>query len=141
MLIGNQRHNRYEWLSAIDEALICSFLQGAVYAWCQKHGSEPFAARDFVGDKNYFWQGTPLIVLFNHYYNLYPDNNYAVTQAGRALGHLLKRVIVEDKRTYTTHIAKQVRHYRWDGSLTNDDVGNTPAWLRETWAMRGEWDG
>ena len=62
MLIGNSRHNRYDWLNPLDEALICAFLQGAVYAWCEQHGTDAFAARDFVGDKNYYWQGTPLIV-------------------------------------------------------------------------------
>lgn len=130
MLIGNPRHNRYEWLSLIDEALICSFMQGAVYAWCDAHGTEAFAARDFVGEQNNLWQGTPLVVLFDHYNQLYPGRGrYAVKQAGRALGHLLKRVIVEDKRTYTTHIAKRVRHYQRDGSRANDGANYTPAWL------------
>ena len=130
MLIGNQRHNRYEWLSAIDEALICSFLQGAVYEWCEKRRSEPFAARDFVGDKNYFWQGTPLIVLYNHYYGQYPDNDYAVTQAGRALGHLLKRVIVEDKRIFSTEIRNRVRHYQWQPNEEDDQIMHVPNWMR-----------
>lgn len=131
MLDGNRRYNRYDWLSPIDNALICSFLQGAVYAWCEKHGTDAFAGRDFVGDKNYYWQGTPLIVLFEHYNQQYPKRGrYAVKQAGRALGHLLKRVIVEDKRTFTTHIAKRVRHYQWDGSRANDGANFTPAWLQ-----------
>lgn len=129
MLDGNRRYNRYDWLDPLDEALILSFLQGAVYAWCDAHGTEAFAARDFVGDKNFYWQGTPLIVLFNHYYTHNQNGNYAVKQAGRALGHLLKRVIVDDKRTYTTHIAKRVRHYKWDGSRANDGANYSPAWL------------
>ena len=130
MLRGNPRHNSYHWLCAMDEALMCAFLQGAVYAWCEQHGTDAFAARDFVGDKNYYWQGTPLIVLFDHYYTHNQNGDYAVKQAGRALGHLLKRVIVEDKRTFTTHIAKRVRHYQWDGSRANDGANYTPAWLQ-----------
>lgn len=131
MLDGNRRYNRYDWLSPIDEAMICSFLQGAVFAWCEQHGTDAFAARDFEGDKNFHWQGTPLIVLFEHYNQLYPNRGrYAVKQAGRALGHLLKRVIVEDKRTFTTHIAKRVRHYQWDGSCANEGANYIPAWLQ-----------
>ena len=95
MLIGNNRFNRYLWLNLTEETLICAFMQGAVYAWCNVHGSEPFAARNLVGGDNFYWQGTPLYPLYEHYHNLYPndDSGYAVTQAGRALGHILKRII------------------------------------------------
>lgn len=83
-----------------------------------------------MGEQNNLWQGTPLIVLFEHYNQLFQGRGrYAAKQAGRALGHLLKRVIVEDKRIFTTHIAKRVRHYQWDGLRANDNVNYTPAWL------------
>lgn len=139
MLEGNRRYNRYEWLNPLDEALICAFLQGAVYAWCDAHGTKAFAARDFVGDQNKLWQGTPLMVLYEHYHNLHPERrgtDYAQDQAGRALGHLLKRVIVDDKRRYTTHIEEQVRHYEWDGVKDHDHVPFTPGWLREAYRLR-----
>lgn len=43
------------------------------------------------------------------------DNEYSVRQAGRAAGHILKRVLIEDtKRTYETRIA-YTRQYRWIG--------------------------
>ena len=43
------------------------------------------------------------------------DDEYAVRQAGRAAGHLLKRVLSEDtKRTYETRQG-YTRGYRWVG--------------------------
>lgn len=132
MLIGNNRYNRYSWISRTEETLICAFMQGAVYAWCNVHGSEPFAARNLVGGDNFYWQGTPLYLLYEHYHNLYPndDSGYAVMQAGRALGHILKRVIVEDKRTFTTEIRNQVRHYQWQPNEEDDQVMHVPVWMR-----------
>ena len=132
MLIGNDRFNRYPWLRRTEEVLICAYMQGAVYAWCNKYGEKPFAARDFVGGDNFYWQGTPLYPLYEHYHNLYPndDSGYAVTQAGRALGHILKRVIVEDKRTFTSEIRDQVRHYQWQPNEEDDQVVHVPNWMR-----------
>jgi hypothetical protein len=131
MLIGNQRFNRYAWLRSEEEVLILAFLQGAVYAWCNQHHDAPFAARHFVGLDNRVWQGTPLIILYNHYRNLHPNrsNRYAINQAGRALGHLLKRVIVEDKRLFTTDVRARVRHYSciWP---PQDRQDHTPIWQR-----------
>lgn len=43
------------------------------------------------------------------------DSDYAITQAGRAAGHLLKRVLIEDaKRTYETRQG-YTREYWWVG--------------------------
>ena len=43
------------------------------------------------------------------------DDGYSVTQAGRAAGHLLKRVLIEDsKRRYETRQG-YTREYRWVG--------------------------
>ena len=49
-------------------------------------------------------------------------------QAAKAIGHMLKRVIVDDKRTFDTCIKGRVRHYKWTGA---EDNTKTPKWQRE----------
>ena len=92
------------------------YLLGAVHVWCRDRHGIWFAARDLLGGANYFWQGTPLMRLYEYYLlQSDGDNGYAITQAGRAAGHLLKRVLIEDtKRTYETRRA-YTREYRWIG--------------------------
>lgn len=92
------------------------YLLGAVQAWCRDRHGEWFAARDLLGGANFFWQGTPLIRLFDFYMaRSGNDSEYSVKQAGRAAGHLLKRVLIEDtKRMYETRQG-YTRLYRWVG--------------------------
>lgn len=93
---------------------MCFYLLGAVQSWCRDRKEQWFAARDLLGGANYYWQGTPLYPLFT-YYQQFGDDDYAVTQAGRAAGRLLKRVLIEDeKRTYETR-QRYTREYRWVG--------------------------
>lgn len=93
------------------------YLQGTVQVWCRDRHGEWFAARDLLGGANYYWQGTPLMLLYEYYLDLSDgDSDYAVTQAGRAAGNLLKRVLIEDaKRTYETRQG-YTREYRWVGA-------------------------
>lgn len=92
------------------------YLLGAVQVWCRDRHGEWFAARDLLGGNNYFWQGTPLIRLYDYYMELSDgDDEYAVNQSGRAAGHLLKRVLLDDtKRTYESR-RRYTREYRWIG--------------------------
>ena len=46
---------------------IFSFLQGSVYCWCKNRKDEPFTARDLLGGDNYYWQDTPMEVLYRYY--------------------------------------------------------------------------
>ncbi len=43
---------------------ILNFLQGAVYYWCKNRKGEWFSLRDLMGGENYYWEGTPLVVLY-----------------------------------------------------------------------------
>ena len=61
MLNGNKRCFKVNGLSPLERDLIYSYLQGAVYRRCNQDPNDWFAARDLVGEKNYYWQGTPLI--------------------------------------------------------------------------------
>lgn len=48
---------------------MCDYLLGAVHVWCRdryRHG-EWFAVRDLLGGPNYYWQGTPLMRLYDYY--------------------------------------------------------------------------
>lgn len=129
MLNGNKRCFKVNGLSPIERDLIYSYLQGAVYRRCNQDPNDWFAARDLVGEKNYYWQGTPLIVVYEHFRaaNLNKSSRYAVKQAAKAIGHMLKRVIVDDKRTFDTCIKGRVRHYKWTGA---EDNTKTPKWQR-----------
>ena len=68
---------------------------------------------------NYYWQGTPLMPLYTYYLNGDEDNHdYAVEEAGKAAGRLLKEVLMHDKRTFTTQEG-YTRMYRWTGEEEN----------------------
>ncbi|MBO6306304.1 MAG: hypothetical protein J6M55_02230, partial [Paludibacteraceae bacterium] len=82
-----------------------------------------------VGEHNHQWEGTPLIVVYEHFRaaNTNKSKSYAEKQAAKAIGHMLKRVIVDDKRTFDTRIIARVRHYKWTGAENNT---KTPNWQR-----------
>ena len=88
---------------------IADFLQGAVYCWCKNRPEEWFALRDLMGGDNTYWQGTPLMPLYDKN-SPSPD---AYDLAGRDAGWLLKSVIANDSRVFDTKKAELVRHYRW----------------------------
>lgn len=95
-----------------------NYLQVAVYCWCKnvKGEKEWFAARDFLGGENFYWEGTPMMALYEYYKKINPDN-YAKAQdeAGKAAGWLLKQVLLEDRRTFETRKGYRTREYRWTG--------------------------
>lgn len=110
----------YKNVNGFDERqlmLMKAFLQGAVYCWCKNRKNEWFAARDLLGGDNYYWQGTPLLALFEHYRAGREDQDsiqYAIEEAGKAAGRLLKEVLINDKRTFETQ-SGYARTYRWTG--------------------------
>lgn len=126
MLNGNSRCFRIHGITPEIERQIYAFLQGAVYCWCKNRPDEWFSARDFVGGDNYYWQGTPAFPLYEYYASFEIGDDYAISEAGKALGRLLKRVIVEDKRTFDTRNGYMSRQYRWTGE---EDDNHIPQWL------------
>ena len=90
---------------------ILDFLQGAVYSWCKNRKDEWFAARDLLGGDNYYWQGTPMIALY--------EKSEDVEQAGKDARWLLKRVLNDDKRTFEVSTDGRVKIYRWNGQENN----------------------
>jgi hypothetical protein len=93
---------------------ILNFLQGAVYCWCKNRPDEWFSMRDLMGGDNYYWEGTPLLELYNKHINKGKDWEEAVAAAGKDSGWLLKRVINDDKRRFNTKTEELIRKYRWN---------------------------
>jgi len=108
--------NEVSGITAEQKQRIMDFLQGAVYCWCKNRKDEWFAAKDLLGGDNYFWQGTPMIVLY--------EKSGDEEQAAKDAGWLLKRVLDDDKRRFEE--GKQegvgrfpVKKYRWNGEEVN----------------------
>ena len=119
MVIGLKTHNGVNGFSERELNLMRAFLQGAVYCRCKNRKDEWFAARDLLGGDNYYWQGTPLMPLYDYYLNGNEENHdYAVEEAGKAAGRLLKEVLINDKRTFETEKG-YTRMYRWTGAEEN----------------------
>lgn len=91
---------------------ISDFLQGAVYCWCKNRKDEWFSLRELMGGDNYYWQGTPLIPLYEKHKDHAQD---PVAEAGKDAGWLLKAVIKKDKRHFDTKKEAKIRQYRWIG--------------------------
>lgn len=96
-----------------EKEKILSFLQGAVYCWCKNRKDEWFALRNLMGGANFYWEGTPLMALYEKY--KYKEN--ATELAGKDAGWLLKKIIHDDKRKFTTKVEAQTRQYKWIDSV------------------------
>ena len=102
-------------ISDSDKALIKAFMQGAVYCWVKNCKGEWFAVRDLMGGENYFWEGTPLYVLYEKHISAGKDNDAAIKSAAQDLGWLMKTVLHNDKRTFEARKAGLVAQYLWNG--------------------------
>lgn len=89
------------------------FLQGAVYCWCKNRPNEWFSMRELMGGANYFWQETPLFVLYEKHIAKGKEEDEAIEGAAKDSGWLLKQVISQDKREFETKVENLTRNYRW----------------------------
>jgi hypothetical protein len=108
-------------LSDAEKLRIRDFLQGAVYCWCKNRKGDWFSLRHLMGGDNFYWQGTPLVVLFNKHIAAGSADAEAVEKAGREGGWLLKRVIADDKRAFNTKKEELIRQYLWNEKLSPVD--------------------
>lgn len=67
MIIGDNNYYRVRGFRDIQMLEMRAFIQGAVYCWCKNRPDEWFAARDLFGGENYYWEGTPLMPLYDYY--------------------------------------------------------------------------
>ncbi|MEI8202454.1 MAG: hypothetical protein WCH34_05550 [Bacteroidota bacterium] len=96
-----------------EKKSIIDFLQGAVYCWCKNKPNEWFSMRDLMGGDNYYWDGTPLIALYEKHINKGKDAETSVEDAGKDSGWLLKRVTNDDVRVFETKKEDLIRKYLW----------------------------
>lgn len=122
-------------LSPLENAMVRAYLQGCVYSWCKNNQSqdgseEPkwFKAQYFLGEDNYYWQGTPLFCLYAKRLRQYDDDSEkAAEQAARDAGHLLKAVLRDDKRYFRTETDERgYRWYQWDGNADVNTLDASP---------------
>lgn len=95
---------------------IAYFMQGAIYSWSKNNQNEWFAVRDLMGGENFFWQGTPLITLYDKHISKGKTHELAIESAAKDLGWIVKSVLANDKRTYLMEKFGLVNHYKWIGS-------------------------
>ena len=109
-------------VSEEEQKLIRAFLQGAVYAWCNCKKQEEFQFATFLGNENYYWQGTPLYSLYYNQLNSDLSNSdEAFLEAAKYGGIALKQVLISDKRIFKAR--KIISHkrgisvnvYSWSG--------------------------
>jgi hypothetical protein len=120
-LIPESQSRSVRGISPQDYQRIYDFLQGAVYCWC-KNQSGLFGLRDLMGGTNFFWARTPLIALWNKHRARGLPDDAAITAAAIDGGWILKRVINDDRRTFSHTKEGLVRKYHWTG-----DDGNVAA--------------
>jgi hypothetical protein len=96
-----------------DIQRIKDFLQGSVYCWCKNRKNEWFSLRDLMGGDNFYWEKTPLFVLWDKHNKAGKKGYAAIVAAGKDCGWILKRVINDDKRKFESKIESQTKHYRW----------------------------
>lgn len=115
MLIGeNTTVREVRGINSGDMQRIRDYLQGAVYCWCNINKQKEFAARDFIGGENFYWEGCPLDALFMFHRNAGKSDDEAFIQAGQDAGRILKSVLKADKRKFEVKEGYTLR-YRWVG--------------------------
>ena len=97
-------------ISDVEKQRIFDFLQGAVYCWCKNRKDEWFSLRDLMGGDNYYWQGTPMLSLYDKHKG---KSSEPVKEAGKDGGWLLKAVINNDQRQFETKKEALIRQYKW----------------------------
>ena len=128
MIIENDRFVKpmEAQISQQQEMDICNFLKGCVFCWCKNKidssgNHEWFSLPAFMGKENYYWNDTPLIELWKYYSNQGLSDDEAVEKAKFDAGWLLKKVVLNARRSF--HTRKQganAREYQWDGNTNND---------------------
>jgi len=90
---------------------IKNFLKGAIYCWCKNNPDKWFSLRDLMGGENFYWEENPLFVLWEKH--KHKGEKEAIKAAGIDAGWLLKKVIIDDIRTFESKIEARTRKYLW----------------------------
>ena len=111
-LLNNQTIYDVKGLDARERDLALCFIQGAVYCWIKNRAGETFALRDLVGGDNADWAGTPLQALWGKSIGGKTDAQ-AYEQAAKDAGWLLKKVLHDDQRNFSSEPRGLVNSYKW----------------------------
>jgi len=112
-LINKSELREVRNISDVEKQSILDFLQGAIYCWCKNRKNEWFSLRDLMGGDNYYWDGTPLEVLYLKHKNMGKEWESASKDAGKDSGWILKKAIIKDVRSFETKKEELIRKYRW----------------------------
>lgn len=121
LLDGNKTVKNIDILSDVEIQRVRDFLQGAIYCWCKNRKDFWFGLRDLMGGENFFWQGTPLYVLYSEHVKVLGNSDASITAAAMDAGLLLKKVLYEDKRGFNQRKEEGVNKYKWSGEEDNDE--------------------
>lgn len=98
------------FLTPNEKKEIKAFLKGAAYCWYNVRKDEPFSLQSLMGGENFYWQGTPLFMLYKKKKELCEAN--AVEEAAKCAGWLLKSVLADDKHRKYEVIDGYTKSYR-----------------------------
>jgi len=111
MFIEDQKTRKVKNISKQEKQSIINFFQGSIYSWCNNNNGW-FSLRDLMGKDNFYWQGTPLYILYKTHLN--KGNSSPIKAAGKDAGWLLKKTIKEDDRFFDTKREDMIRKYKWN---------------------------
>lgn len=96
------------------------FLQGAVYSWIGNGPSREFKLQNLVGGENFNWKRTPLQPLYELQIAKGHDHELALTEAAKVLGHILKKVLFNDRRVFEINTKEWTNVYKWTGEFIDE---------------------
>ena|SRR6056297_3171452 len=96
--ISNKKEKAVNGLKQIDVEKIKSFLQGAVYCWCNNNQDTGFTLRDLMGKGNRNWSNTPLQAIYLKHRNEGKTNKGAFDQSSKDAGNLLLSVLLNENK-------------------------------------------
>lgn len=112
-LIPSSELRNVPGLDDSERALICAYLQGAVYCWAKNRRGEQFSVRDLVGGENTDWDGTPLQRLYDRHLKVGKTNGEAFKAAAKDAGWIMKSILDKDNREFEIDSSGYTNKYRW----------------------------
>ena len=89
-------------IPVVDLEMAKAYIQGAVHSHCNFCPDGEISVRLLFGGDNRDWEGTPLQVIYDYHHNMDGGKTHdkAAESAAKDVGHLLKKVLADDRRTF-----------------------------------------
>lgn len=101
---GNKQRS-FDDMQSKDIKQIHVFLKDEVDCWCNNYPDDWFTVTSLVGEARKDWVGIPLTVLHDRRRNKNSPN--PKTAAGQDAGHMLRKVLIDDKREFECYDTKE----------------------------------